>query len=123
MRLSYLLLLAPIVLSGCGHGGDGEESPTAKHEWSLLQSVEYHYRASKIEKIEVRKEVDRWLICVPAVPGRSRIWVMMDPQSAPYYKQLPVGNYSLTEVELREIRKATNPTTTVYECLRSHLHE
>ncbi len=123
MRFPHLLLIASLVFSGCGRAGDGEESPKAKREWSILQSVEFKHRNAKIEKIEVWKEADRWIVCVPALSDRSRIWVMMDPQSAPYYKQLPAGNYSLSEAQLLEIRKVTNPTTTVYECLRSHIQE
>ena len=61
------------------------------------------------------------VICVPRHDDRTRIWIMADPKSPPFYKQMPEGNYWLTKEQLEEIRKQANPITTVLDALESHL--
>ncbi len=54
--------------------------------------------------------------------GTTRIWVMLDPTSPPFYKQMPPNhNFSLTKVELEKIRSEGSPITTTYQALESHL--
>ena len=74
-----------------------------------------------MKSIEFHKLDDYNLICVPGKGVSKRIWIMMDAKSPPFYKQIPDGNYSLSEAQLAEIRQSTNPISTVIEALRSHV--
>ena len=124
MKNTALLFLAfPLTFAGCGRAGDGRESFGDKREWSILQRIEYEQRSKVIEDLEKQKVEGHWLICVPNDSNRSRIWIMMSPASAPFYKQIPAGNYTLSKAQLEDVQKTANPTSTVFEALRSHVSE
>ena len=114
------LYLALLLLSGCGRPGDGYESGSDKREWSVLQGLESSRRHEKIDKIEFSHHAEYWIVCVPRHDDHTRIWIMMDPASPPFYKQMPKGNYWLTKEQIEEIRLKTNPITTVLQALESH---
>jgi hypothetical protein len=99
--------------------GDGRESFRDKHEWAILQSIEAINRGTAIPSIEFRQSEGCRVVCLPALNG-ERIWIMLNPQSAPYYKQLPPGNYALSKAQFAQIA-AQRPISTVEECLSSHV--
>ena len=101
--------------------GDGRESFRDKFEWSVLQSLEAQHRNTAIFTTEFTKHEDCQIICIPASNG-ERIWIMLNPHSPPYYKQMPpCENYSLSEEQYQQIVRDYRPISTVDECLRSHI--
>jgi hypothetical protein len=117
-----IVIFALLFVSACsGRPGDGREGGTDKREWSILQVNEEKTRDTAMKSIEFHKLDDYNLICVPGKGVSKRIWIMMDAKSPPFYKQIPDGNFSLSEAQLAEIRQRTNPISTVIEALRSHV--
>ncbi len=100
--------------------GDRRESFGEKHEWGMLQGLEGDHRSSPISNLEFTNVQDRTIICLPALSG-GRIWIMLNPQSPPYYKQMPQGQYVLSKAQLDQIARQGNPTSTVEACLASHV--
>jgi hypothetical protein len=117
---SAMIWLIPLFLIGCGRPGDGRERGSDKREWSILQSLEEAHRGDVIAGPEVRRAEEYMIICVPDQASGTRIWIMADPKSPPFYKQMPSGNYFLTKEQIAEITRQANPTTTVLEALNSH---
>jgi hypothetical protein len=104
----------------CGCNGDGRESFGDKHEWSILQVLEYRSRGTSISGLEFSQHEKYRIVALPAVTG-ERMWIMLNPQSPPYYKQMPQTNYTLTEGQYQQIVRTQHPTATVEVCLSSHL--
>ena len=111
-------LLAWLLYSGCN--GDGRESLGDKREWSILQVLEYRSRGTPISGLEFSQHEEYRIVALPAVTG-GRTWIMLNPQSPPYYKQMPQTNYTLTEDQYQQIVRTHHPTSTVEECLSSHV--
>jgi len=121
VRLLFAILSLPLALSGCGRAGDGFESFGAKCEYSLLHSLEFKHRGETIAQIEFQKDDDYWVICLPRSGDGARLWIIVDPKSPPFYKQMPKGNYILTKRQLEDIRQKVNPISSVIAALASHL--
>lgn len=116
------LVLAAILTSNCGRPGDGQESGSDKHEWSILQALESTNRYTPVSGVEVTKHGDYKIASLMADDDITRIWVMLDPTSPPFYKQMPSNhNFSLTKDELEKIRVEGSPITTTYQALEAHL--
>jgi len=77
-------------------------------------------QSSPIHDVEFTETDGYHFICVPRDGDQKRVWIMMDPKSPPFYKQMPSGNYWLTEDQIEIIWKKTNPISTVFEALKSH---
>lgn len=86
----------------------------------MLQVLEAEHRGSPIRNIEFNEMNGYHIVCVPGINNGERIWIMMDPKSPPYYKQIPGGNYLLTKEQIDVIRETTNPTSTALGVLESH---
>jgi hypothetical protein len=74
---------------------DGRESFGDKHEWSILQSLEAMNRDKPISDLEFSERAGYHILYAPAA-NQKRVWIMLDPKSPPFYKQLPHGKYSLS---------------------------
>ena len=61
------------------------------------------------------------LVCFPS--NGQRIWVMLNPKTEPYYKQMPKGNYSITKADFESVAKSSYASLTVLACLESHRSE
>ena len=121
MRLAFAILSLPLALLGCGRAGDGYESFSAKREYSILQGLEFKHRGETITQIEFQKHDEYWVICLPRSGDSSRLWIIADPKSPPFYKQMPEGDYILTKAQLEDIRQKVNPISTVIAALASHV--
>jgi len=121
VAVSLVLAVFATLLSGCGRPGDGREGGSDKRECSILQSVSSTHKGQTIDQPEVIRVEEYMIICVPRHDDGTRIWIMADPQSPPFYKQMPEGNFWLTKEQLEEIRKQAKPITTVLDALKSHL--
>ena len=121
VRLLSVLAGAACALASCtGRPGDGREAGSDKAEWSILQSLEEHHRDYPWHALEFIEVYGYHFVCLPRDGDQKRIWIMLDPRSPPFYKQLPSGNYWLTAEQIEIIRKKANPISTVLEALGSH---
>jgi hypothetical protein len=120
-----LLVLALMVLSAwvwflhATCTGDGRESFTNKHEWSILQSLPARH-TEPVPGIQFTQHEAYRIISLPSVSG-ERLWIMLNPQSPPYYKQMPHGDYELTADQLSQVVRSWQPISTVEQCLESHV--
>jgi hypothetical protein len=119
----WLLLLALggwswLLYTHCN--GDGRESFGDKHEWSILQVLESRGRGTPVSALEFSQHEEYRILALPAVTG-ERIWIMLNPQSPPYYKQMPQTDYTLTEEQYWQVVRTQRPISTVDECLSSHV--
>jgi hypothetical protein len=120
----YFLYFCLTFFAGCQNQGDGRESPTDKHEWSILQGLEYSNRNNKNIEFKIVEESDYSIAVIPNENGIGAIFIMLNPKSAPFYKQMPNKLFVLSKDQLNEIRKNEKIISTVEEVLRSHLkHE
>jgi hypothetical protein len=116
-----LPILAALMVS-CGRPGDGQESGSSKSEWSILQTLEGSNRGTKISNPEVTDYEEHVILSLMARDGVTRLWIMLDPKSPPYYKQMPPKlNYDISETELEKVRTTANPISSTYQTLESHL--
>ena len=100
--------------------GDGRESFGDKHECSILQTLEARNRDKPISGLEFSQHEEYRILALPALTG-ERVWIMLNPQSPPYYKQMPHTDYTLTEEQYQQIVRTQRPISTVDECLSSHV--
>lgn len=124
MRLIPLLLVLFMVSSGAGCTDSSQlrETPTEKMEWSLLQGAEVTSRGQAISGPEFQSVEGYELMAVPAAtPNAGRIWIMLSPKSPPYYKQMPHGNYAVSESLVRQLASTSRVSATVEEVLWSHI--
>lgn len=103
-----------------GCNGDGRESFGDKHEWSVLEVTVAGARKTAICAPEFTEEEGYRVVCLTGVTG-GRVWVMLNPKSAPYYKQMPQSDYILTRKQFDLVVRVGHPISTVVECMSSHL--
>ena len=99
--------------------GDGRESFTDKRECSILQSIEFRNRDRPVSDLEFLDRGDYHIVGIPTEQGKAT-WVMLNPRSAPYYKQMG-ENYSLTKEQFGRIISTHHAISTVENCLESHV--
>jgi hypothetical protein len=117
MKNYFLILVVLGLLSGCC-GGGGPESPAAKHENSVLEAVCAQHENSPIQEIEFVESEGYRLVCLPS--NARRIWIILNPKTEPYYKQMPKGQYSVTKADIDLIAKSGYASYTVLACIESH---
>lgn len=98
------------------------EELVSKREWSILQGVEFKYRRKLIGEAQFITVDGYSLVGVRGSNERKNIWIMLNPKNPPYYKQLPEGDYTLSERDLEEILASGGVTSTVEGCLKSHVN-
>jgi len=113
---SISALVAVVLLAACS----GPESPTSKSEWAALQGVEYEHREMPLKAPIVLEAFGHRVAGLPSTDGRSNIWVLLNPEGEPLYKQMPDGDYSLSSAELATLAP-TEPV--VLARLQSHVQK
>jgi len=97
---SVLLLVIGAVSPVMG----GENELLSKHDWSVLQSVEYRYRESPSgEHLLLVEQWGKHFAGVLSVQGSQRIWILLDPDHRPFVKLLPKGDYHISSTEFDRI--------------------
>lgn len=122
MRIFLTIFFAYSLIS-CSGGGHDRESGVNKQEWSILQVAEYQWRSKPITSPEFHLVVGHELMSVPSLSGSKRIWIILRAESSPFYKQMPKGNYKISESLIHELASSGRVTPTVEEVLRSHIIE
>jgi len=64
---------------------------------------------------------DREVMCIPLSDGHTRTWIMLKPQSPPFYKQMPQGAYTLAKSQVEALVRTHEVSSTVEEVLWSHV--
>ena len=99
------------------------EELASKPEWSIVQAVEWRHRDNPGNKIEVVKVDEYSLVGIPVGDSGKEIWIMLDPRNPPFYKQIPQDTYRLSKEDLKMILASGVVTSTVENCLKSHIKD
>lgn len=103
--------------------GDGRsgESVGSKAEGAMLQAIEAQYRDTPLSAdTQIFTKHGYSFLCVRSEKGH-RIWIMLNPKYPPYYKQLPLENFSMTFEEAINISRNPEVKSTVRNVLFSHV--
>ena len=116
MRINTLLMFLSIttLLSSCGRGVD---SSGAKRESSLLEVASANVTTGTQLELFFRDGYD---YCILPHTG-GHVWIMLKPRFEPFYKQMPHGQYSLSKQDFQKIQASGLASSTVLECLASHI--
>jgi hypothetical protein len=93
----------------------------SKVEWSVIQSAASQHPGGSDQKVEIVKLDEYSIVRIPVSDARRGVWIMLNPRSAPYYKQSPAGDYKLSKEDLERIVASGVVITTVENCLESHV--
>jgi len=111
-----------LLLQGCGNPSDGRESFGDKREWSILQGLEFESRENSVSKFEIIGVVGYSVLSIPRKDSVGSIFILLNPESAPFYKQMPNVPYVLSKAHFAEIKNSGKATSTVIEALKSHVN-
>jgi hypothetical protein len=119
VAICAILVMSFYIRTSCS--GDGHESFTDKHEWSIMQEIDARHPNHSIADLEfIDDQEDYHIVGIPDAHGKAT-WVMLNPRSAPYYKQSGGENYSLSEKQLQRVVNSRHVISTVENCLGSHV--
>jgi hypothetical protein len=100
----YWIVFLVAVWGASSAMGGGENELLSKHDWSVLQSVEYRYRESPSgEHLLLVEQWGKHFAGVLSTQGSQRIWILLDPDHRPFVKQLPKGDYHINSTEFERI--------------------
>ena len=116
MRLFVIAMIISVGVLGCDFIG------SSKEEWYVLQTVEAENRSIKLAEGEIDDKFGYVFLCVKASNDESNIWIMLNPHSKPYYKQMPNDlNFVLSQKVFDEVYDSGKANPIVLEELKSHL--
>lgn len=112
---------AAALCSACSNS-EFRETPEEKSEWSVLQSVEFTRRTTKIAEpiLVVVNGFD--VLGVQGANGEN-VWVLLKPTAPPYYKQMPSQNYQVPRALVDKIIRERKVSYTVEQVLLSRMGE
>jgi len=115
--LCALLLLA----AGCCRT-DGRESSLDKHEWSLLQGLEYSSRGLPAGEPVSRTHGEYEILGLRSADSTGTVWVLLKPKAPPFYKQMPAeAKYHIPQSLLSELISQQRMSSTVEHVMRSRV--
>jgi len=108
VAVAFLLIISWVLLVAAwgpsSAMGEGRNELLSKHDWSVLQAVEYRHRESlSVEHVLLVEQWGKHLAGVLSKRGNQRIWILLDPDHRPFFKQLPPGEYELSPQEYERI--------------------
>ena len=120
-----LIIVFTVFVTACGSGnpGDGRESGTDKHEWSILQNLEYQNREVTGLEFSFIEKNDYAIVQIPHNSKKGACYIMLNPKSAPFYKQMPTKQYNLSKEQYNSIQAHPKTITTVARAVESHVAE
>jgi len=98
------------------------ETTGEKSEWSTLQAIEFAERDKPLREPVLRKLDEEEILGVPGASGQNT-WIMLRPESPPFYKQMPEGQYDLPAVFVDKLEQEHRVSYTVGAVLRSHVRK
>jgi hypothetical protein len=99
---------------------DAVETFGEKTEWSLLQVIEQQERNRPLKDPVIRVVDGSEILGVQAINGKN-IWILLNVQSPPYYKQMPNFNYEVSSAFVDQLVKTKRLSYTVVHVLRAHV--
>jgi hypothetical protein len=110
-RLAWIVVL----LSAC----TGEKS---KSEWACLQQADATIKNETLETALIFKSIHGLeIVGIWVAKHNRRVWVLLNPQAEPYYKQIPYKiGFELSEKQIVEIESRNCASSTVLAVLYSH---
>jgi len=99
------------------------EELASKVEWSVIQSAAWRYRDKPIDKLEIVKVDEYFVLGIPVPDARKAVWIMLNARNPPYYKQGPIGDYRLLKDDLKKVLGSGIVSSTVANCLESHVQD
>jgi hypothetical protein len=111
-----------MVLTSCSNGGGGKEAAASKYEWSILQNLESSSREQLDLSFQLLKVDVYSIVLLPNNGGKGAIYIMLNPKSPPYYKQMPNKQFTITKDQFRQILSTDAIISDVEEALRSHIY-
>lgn len=93
----------------------------SKPEWSALQNLEYLHRNEPLAGITFETDEQYIALGIPSKDGKTRIWILLNPKDQPFYKQLPEGDYTLTQHDYDSIKTRLSVQPQVLQQLSKHL--
>ena len=116
-RFEIFLVALTAVLLGCSND---PEAPGAKSENSALLAIMLRHKYQPISDLEFVDLNEYHFVCIPS-HGHG-IWIMLNPQYTPFYKQMPGNeNFMISEADFKRIKDRGTATQTVIQSLASHL--
>lgn len=104
MVFRFLSIFLLVVIGAISPVMGSENELLSKHDWSVLQSVEYRYRESPSgEHLLLVEQWGKHFAGVLSVQGSQRLWILLDPDHKPFLKQLPKGDYHIDSTEFERI--------------------
>ena len=103
-------------------GASSGESLGAKKEWAILQALEFKHRDSALSGPTMFETNGYRIACISADKG-EKIFILLNPQFSPFYKQLPEADYSLSPDHFIKVLQEGHPISTVREAMKSHINE
>ena len=110
------LLLALLVLLGCSDF-------TNKAEYSVLQVAEFEGRSEAITGAVYRTIDGLPIMGVPAEGTNGNVWILLNPKAAPFYKQVPQRQFTISAAVLEEVKARHVATETVIAVLETHMRQ
>ena len=100
-----------VMVAGCSASGE-------RHEWSLLQVVEYEQRGVvSPEPVTVRMREGYCVVGLLAADGQSRVWVLISPRHSPFLKKIPDLEAGMTPSEVALLPATCRPHPEVHRAL------
>jgi len=114
--ISLLIIAATIVtvMFGCS------AELASKPEWSVLQSIELENRHRRFTEPEIIT-IDGYPVLGVQGNNGQRIWILLNSNASPFYKQVPQGSFNISSNVINQVRAIGTASETVIECLGSHL--
>ena len=108
-----------LALGACSPSDDDIESKT---EWGNLQSVSQNFDGKALSTSEIVSREGMSFFCVvsPDSPY-ERVWILLHPNSPPYYKQMPEGSYNISKEDYQKVQASGLASSTVLAVLSSHI--
>jgi hypothetical protein len=115
MRLTRLTITAitASMLVGC----DGFKE---KEEWNFLQRLESNNRGNPLSRLTFHSEKELHAVGCWSKESSTNIWILLNPSTPPFYKQIPQVMFTLSKDELLRIEAEKQASSTVMACLESH---
>jgi hypothetical protein len=99
---------------------DAVETFGEKREWSILQSIEASNRSNLINEPKFMIAYGYEVIGLKDNDGKN-VWIMLKPESPPYYKQMPPDvNYLIQKNLVDQMVREQRLGYTTMMVLRSH---
>lgn len=100
-----------VMVAGCSASGE-------RHEWSLLQVVEYEQRdVVSLDRVTVSLREEYCIVGLRVAGGQSRAWVLMNPRYPPFLKKVPDMEVTMAPSEVASLPAACRPHPEVHRAL------